>query len=242
MSLITNIAAYQFVPLDDLPTLREALRREAAAHALKGTILLAHEGINLFLAGSREGIDGFLAGLRARPAFARLETKESLSETQPFRRLLVKLKKEIISLGRPDIDPSRDPAPRVSAHELARWLDEGREVVLLDTRNRFEIDHGTFNGAIDLGLSNFRSFATRVDELDPALKDKTIVTFCTGGIRCEKAAPLMIRNGFSRVYQLDGGILKYFEEVGSSHFDGNCYVFDERIALNSALEAQTESS
>jgi UPF0176 protein len=240
MAQIVNIAAYKFVPLDNLPELRAQLKRDAALHQLKGTILLAPEGINLFLAGTREAIDGFLVGLRAMPAFAALETKESLSSDQPFKKLLVKLKKEIISLGRPDIDPSRDPAPRLAAKELARWLDEGREVVLLDTRNQFEIDHGTFTGAIGLGLDNFRSFAERVADIDPALKDKTIVSFCTGGIRCEKAAPLMIKNGFSRVYQLDGGILKYFEDVGSSHFDGNCYVFDERVALNSALEAQTE--
>ncbi len=237
MSDIVNIAAYLFVALDEPAELREPLREEAAALNLKGTILLAHEGINLFLAGSREAIDTFLAKLRARPPFARLETKESFSATQPFRKLLVKLKKEIIPLGRPDVDPARHPAPRVSAQELRRWLDEGRELVLLDTRNQFEVDHGTFRGALDMHLKEFRSFPEVAEKLDPALKDKTIVTFCTGGIRCEKAAPLMIQNGFAKVYQLDGGILKYFEEVGSSHFDGNCYVFDERRALDSDLQS-----
>ncbi len=237
MSNVVNIAAYLFVPLDEPDELRPVLREEAAALNLKGTILLASEGINLFLAGSREAIDTFLVQLRARPAFATLETKESFSEAQPFRKLLVKLKKEIIPLGRPDVDPARHPAPRVTAKELKRWLDEGRDVVLLDTRNQFEVDHGTFRGAVDMHLKEFRSFPAHAEKLDPALKDKTIVTFCTGGIRCEKAAPLMIQNGFSKVYQLDGGILKYFEEVGSSHFDGNCYVFDERRALDSTLQA-----
>jgi len=240
MSSVINIAAYQFVPLDGLAELQVQLRQEAADRQLKGTILLAPEGINLFLAGARTDIDAFLAGLRARPSFAALETKESLSAKQPFGKLLVKLKKEIIPLNRPDIDPARNPAPRLSAQELKRWMDEGRDLVLLDTRNQFEIEHGTFTGAVGLGLDNFRNFATRIDSVDPAWKDKTIVTFCTGGIRCEKAAPLMIANGFSKVYQLDGGILKYFEEAGSSHFEGNCYVFDERIALNSALDAQSE--
>ena len=236
MSSIVNIAAYQFVALDDLSELRTQLRAQAAAQQLKGTILLAHEGINLFLAGSRVQIDAFLTQLHAMPAFAALAVKESLSDKQPFGKLLVKLKKEIISLGRPDIDPSRTPAPRLTALELASWLDEGREVVLLDTRNDFEVEHGTFKGATSMGLNNFRSFAERINELDPALKDKTIVTFCTGGIRCEKAAPLMIKNGFSMVYQLDGGILKYFEECGAAHFVGNCYVFDERIAVNPSLD------
>ena len=236
MSGIVNIAAYQFVALDDLIALRTQLRTQAAAQQLKGTILLAHEGINFFLAGARVQIDRFLAQLHAMPAFAALTVKESRSDKQPFGKLLVKLKKEIISLGRPDIDPSRAPAPRLTARELASWLDEGREVVLLDTRNDFEVEHGTFKGAVSMGLNNFRSFAERVNDLNPALKDKTIVTFCTGGIRCEKAAPLMITNGFAKVYQLDGGILKYFEECGSAHFSGNCYVFDERIALDASLD------
>ena len=235
MGKIVNIAAYQFVPLDALSELQVQLREHAAALHLKGTILLAPEGINLFLAGTRAQIDDFLGQLQAMPEFTSLAVKESLSARQPFGKLLVKLKKEIISLGRPDIDPARAPAPRLPARELAAWLGEGREVVLLDTRNDFEVEHGTFKGAVSMGLDNFRSFAERVNDLDPALKDKTIVTFCTGGIRCEKAAPLMIKNGFSRVYQLDGGILKYFEECGTAHFVGNCYVFDERIALDPAL-------
>lgn len=240
MSSIVNIAAYQFISLNELSELRAQLREQAAALHLKGTILLAHEGINLFLAGTRAQIDTFLAQLHAMPGFATLIVKESLSDHPPFGKLLVKIKKEIISLGRPDIHPSRAPAPRLPARELASWLNEGREVVMLDTRNDFEVEHGTFEGAISMGLNNFRSFAERVDDLDPALKDKTIVTFCTGGIRCEKAAPLMIKNGFSTVYQLDGGILKYFEECGAVHFVGNCYVFDERVVLNPALNPATE--
>lgn len=238
---ILNIAAYLFVPLEDLETLRAELRELCVTLELKGTILLAPEGINLFLAGSEECIDAFLSNLTARPEFTALEVKRSFSETQPFGKLLVKLKKEIIPLGRPDIDPARHPAPRLAAETLKQWLDDGKDIVLLDTRNSFEIEHGTFDGAIDLQLGTFRSFADRVKDLDPALKDKTVVTFCTGGIRCEKAAPLMLSEGFRDVYQLDGGILKYFERCGQSHFAGDCYVFDERVALDSDLAPRSDA-
>ena len=230
-----NIAAYKFVTLDNLPALRSTLRQLGAKLALKGTIILAPEGINLFLSGSENAIGSLLTALRALPPLQDFTVKRSYSAVQPFAKLLVKLKQEIIPLGRPEIDPARAPAARLAPLELKRWLDEGREVVLFDTRNAFEVAHGTFHGAQHIGLQNFRSFGERVSELDPALKDKTIVTFCTGGIRCEKAAPLLIHEGFRHVYQLDGGILKYFEICGTSHFDGNCYVFDERVALDAEL-------
>ena len=238
MADIVNIAGYKFVLLDDLPARIAAVREVATAHALRGTVILAPEGINIFVAGTREGIDALLAYLHAVPEFADLVVKESLSTQQSFRRLFVKLKNEIIKLNRPDINPALSPAPRLSATTLRQWLDEGREVVLLDTRNQFEIDHGTFIGATSIGLDHFPRFTERMNDwvaTDHTLKDKTIVTFCTGGIRCEKAAPLMIQNGFSKVYQLDGGILKYFEECGGAHYEGNCFVFDERIALDATL-------
>lgn len=240
---VLNIAAYKFVTLDDLPTLRDQLRAACEYSQLKGTILLAPEGINLFMAGAEAGIEAFLADLRSRPAFADIETKESWSTSQPFGKLLVKLKKEIIPLGRPDIDPARNPAPRLSPAELKRWLDQGhddngREVVLLDTRNTYEVERGTFTGAVDMKLDIFRNFGGRLPAVADALKDKTVVSFCTGGIRCEKAAPLMLKEGFRNVYQLDGGILKYFEDCGQAHFVGDCYVFDERAALDSDLSPQ----
>lgn len=241
---ILNIAAYKFFTLHERESLRESLRRQALESGLKGTILLAPEGINLFLAGEAPAVESFLEVLLAIPGAAPLEVKRSWSDTPPFGKMLVKLKKEIISLGRPDISPATHPAPRLSPAELKRWLDQGhddrgREVVLLDTRNAFEVDHGTFQGAVDIRLQNFRSFGTRVRELDPAFKDKTVVSFCTGGIRCEKAAPLLVKEGFSEVYQLDGGILKYFEVCGSAHYQGDCYVFDERVALDPALDPQS---
>ena len=238
MTDIVNIAGYKFVSLDDLPARIAAVREVATAHALRGTVILAPEGINIFVAGTREGIDALLAYLRAMPEFVDLVVKESLSAQQSFRRLFVKLKNEIIKLNRPDINPALTPAPRLPAATLRQWLAEGRDMVLLDTRNQFEIDHGTFTGATSIGLDHFPRFTERLNDwvaTDPTLKDKTIVTFCTGGIRCEKAAPLMIQNGFSTVYQLDGGILKYFEECGGAHYEGNCFVFDERIALDATL-------
>ncbi|MDX2218361.1 MAG: sulfurtransferase [Burkholderiales bacterium] len=245
MTPVLNIAAYKFVTLTDLQDLRTALRALCEAHALKGTILLATEGINLFMAGGEAAVRAFLVDLRARAPFADLTVKESWSDTQPFGKLLVKLKKEIIPLGRPDIDPARDPAPRLSPADLKRWLDqgrddEGREVVMLDTRNTYEVERGTFVGAVDMQLDIFRNFGARLPAVADALKDKTIVSFCTGGIRCEKAAPLMLKEGFRNVYQLDGGILKYFEDCGSAHFAGDCYVFDERAALDSDLAATFE--
>ena len=237
-----NIAGYKFVSLDNLPARVAATREVAAAGGLTGTVIYAAEGINIFVAGSSEGVAALLAYLRAMPEFADLAVKESVSSTQPFRRLFIKLKNEIIKLNRPDINPALTPARRVSAVELRQWLNEKRDIVLLDTRNEFEIKHGTFSGAVSLGVDHFPRFDARVSEWlasDPALKNKIVVTFCTGGIRCEKAAPLMMQNGFASVYQLDGGILKYFEECAGAHYEGNCFVFDERIALDPALQAVT---
>ena len=233
---VLNIAAYKFVDLDDLPTLRAELRETTCAHGLKGTILLAPEGINLFLAGEPARTEAFLAFLLADARFAGMPIKRSLSDEQPFNRMLVKLKREIITMNRPDVRPARHPAPRVAPQELKRWLDEGRDVVLLDTRNQFEVEVGTFSGAQKLGLTSFSQFPAEVRQRAEAWRDKTIVTFCTGGIRCEKAAPFMLDAGFEDVYQLDGGILKYFEECGNAHYEGECFVFDKRVALDAELK------
>ncbi|MES2353392.1 MAG: sulfurtransferase [Pseudomonadota bacterium] len=233
---IINIAAYRFVTLTDLPELRIHLKEKCLSLELRGTILLASEGINLFLAGTREHINEFTDFLTEDKRFAGMEFKESPSSHLPFNRMLVKLKKEIISMGMPEISPAEHPAPSVTAETLKSWLDEGRDVVLLDTRNDYEVRLGTFNHAQHLDLETFRAFPEEVKKLDPALKEKTVVTFCTGGIRCEKAAPVLLHAGFKEVYQLAGGILKYFEEVGGDHYDGECFVFDRRVALNPKLE------
>lgn len=240
MTSVVNIAAYKFVSLDSLPDLRAHLLTVAGDCALKGTILLAEEGINLFLAGSVEGIDAFLQALRADPRFADLEVKFSHSDAVPFRKLLVKIKREIIRMDHPTIRPESGRAPGVDAKTLARWLaqgadDAGRPVVMLDTRNAFEVDEGTFHNAIDWRIERFTQFPAAVQAHRAELEGKTVVSFCTGGIRCEKAAIYMNEAGIQNVYQLDGGILKYFEETGGPGYDGKCFVFDERHSLDPGL-------
>ena len=235
MSVI-NLSAYKFTPLDDLPARRAHLRALCTDLALKGTILLSPEGINLFVAGPRSGVDALMSELRRLPGLADLVAKESLSAAPPFGRMLVKLKREIIAFGVEGIDPARAPAPRLDPQTLKAWLDAGRSVTLLDTRNDYEIAAGTFRGAVVPGIRRFRDFPAAVRALPAGLKQQTVVTFCTGGIRCEKAAPLLQREGFTDVHQLDGGILKYLETCGSAHYDGTCWVFDERVALDAALQ------
>ncbi|MCJ7798752.1 MAG: sulfurtransferase [Polaromonas sp.] len=238
---ILNIAAYKFVALGGLPELQTTLADTLQARAIKGTVLLAEEGINLFLAGARTDIHAFLAGLRAEARFTDLDVKESWSSAQPFRKLLVKIKPEIIRMNHPAIRPSAGRAPTVDAATLARWLDsghddEGRPVVTLDTRNAFEVDVGTFRNAIDWRIDKFTEFPQALRDHRTQLQGKTVVSFCTGGIRCEKAAILMQEAGLDHVYQLDGGILKYFEVSGHTHFEGECFVFDQRRALDPALQ------
>ncbi|GAB3626037.1 sulfurtransferase [Pandoraea terrae] len=237
---IVNIAAYKFVTLDDIATLRPLLLARCQALELKGTILLAPEGINLFLAGSRDAIDAFLAELRADARFSDLPVKESLSESQPFRRMLVRQKKEIITMKMPVIKPADGRAPGIDPATLKRWLDAGvddagRPVVMLDTRNDFEIDVGTFDNAVDYRLTRFSEFPDVIAAHRADFEDKTIVSFCTGGIRCEKAVIHMRNIGMEHTYQLDGGILKYFEDVGGAHYRGDCFVFDYRTALTPDL-------
>lgn len=235
MPSIVNIAAYKFADLKNLTELRDELRNLTLSEQLRGTILLSPEGINLFVAGSRHGINALLMRLREIPVIADMPVKESYSEDQPFNRMLVKIKPEIIAFGVPGIDPRRQTSRRISAHQLKLWLDEGRPLTLLDTRNNFEVETGTFRNALAIGIEDFRDFPAAVRRLPEELKAQPVVTFCTGGIRCEKAAPLLEREGFHDVYQLDGGILKYFEECGAAHYDGQCFVFDKRVALNADL-------
>ena len=241
MPSILNIAAYLFSDIEEPPLLREHLLARATALELKGTILLATEGINLFLAGPTDGVRAFLAHLRADARFADLEAKESWSAAQPFRRMLVKLKREIIRMDHPAIQPAAGRAPGVDAPTLKRWLDqghddEGREIALLDTRNAFEVDYGSFEGAIDWRIGKFTEFPPALKAHREEFKGKTVVSFCTGGIRCEKAAILMREEGVEHVLQLEGGILKYFEETDGKHYRGGCFVFDERRAVDSALQ------
>lgn len=237
-----NLAGYKFVALDALDARKAMLVRRCRELELKGTILLSPEGINVVTAGSESATAEFQALVHGDPRLTGLHFKRSVSTYQPFKRMLVKVRKEIITLRVPGLDPARQRAPALAASELKRWLDEGRDVVLLDTRNAFEVDAGTFDNALDLRLKSFGQFAGAADALDPGLKDKTVVTFCTGGIRCEKAAPVLIAKGFRNVFQLDGGILQYFEECGGAHFKGRCFVFDQRVALDGDLQPEVTAA
>jgi len=232
---VLNAAAYKFAELTGLPELRERLKAECLASGLKGSILLSPEGINLFVAGESTSVESLLEALRALPGLETLQAKFSESEEQPFNRMLVKIKQEIIAFGVEGINPARHTSPRLPARELKRWLDEGRPVTLLDTRNTYEVKLGTFSGAVTLPIRHFRKFPAAVDALPAEFKDRPVVSFCTGGIRCEKAAPYLERAGFREVYQLEGGILKYFEECGGAHWEGECFVFDKRVGVDPAL-------
>jgi UPF0176 protein len=236
---VLNVSGYLFTAIGDSTRLRPVLRERAEAAGLKGTIVLAEEGINLVLAGEADEVRGFLDQLRADARFTALTTKESWSHEQPFRKMLVKVKREIIRMDHPLIRPAAERAPAVAPATLQRWLDQGhddagRDVVLLDTRNAFEVDYGTFTGALDWRLERFTQFPDAAAAGRADLEGKMVVSFCTGGIRCEKAAIYLGDLGVD-VVQLDGGILGYFEQVGGDHFTGRCFVFDEREALAADL-------
>ena len=236
MDNIVNIAGYRFVDLPDRDALQEPFQRVCAELDLKGTILLSTEGINFFLAGSQTQIDGFVSYLEKDERFVDISLKISYSDYQPFRRMNVRLKKEIISLGLDHIKPAEFTGEEITPTEFKEWLDEGKEVIVLDTRNDYECRVGTFENAMELDIESFRDFPRAVSEMPEELKDKPVVMFCTGGIRCEKASVVMLDAGFTNVKQLKGGILGYFEEVGGDHWNGDCFVFDHRVALNPALE------
>lgn len=235
---IINISAYKFVDLENavLPDIRAHLKDQALSLHLKGTILLATEGINLFIAGTPAQLDQFKEILSQYPAFSNLPYKESPSQERPFTRMLVKIKKEIIAMGIPCVKPQQHTATHLSAAQLKEWYDSGKEMIVLDTRNQYEVDLGSFEQALHLKLKQFRDFPTAIQQFPDDYKEKTIVTFCTGGIRCEKAAEYLLQQGYQSVYQLDGGILRYFEEVGGTHYQGECFVFDKRVAVDCNLQ------
>lgn len=233
MNPILNIAGYKFIELSSLAELQAGLLEHAAALQIKGTILLSQEGINMSLAGEQDKMAEFLAELQADTRFADMTFRRSYSASQPFRYLKVKLKKEIITLRQPGVHPEHQTAPSISPQRFQQWLDENRDVTVLDTRNDYEVQFGTFRNAVNLHLKDFGEFPQAIDQVP---RDKPIVMFCTGGVRCEKAAWVMLNAGFSEVYQLEGGILNYFAETGGKHYEGECFVFDERIALDVKLQ------
>jgi UPF0176 protein len=251
---IVNIAAYKFVGIPDAASWRPIVKERCEQIGVMGNILLSQEGINLFVAGERGPVDQFLQYLKGDPFFAGrfsdIPVKESISDHQPFRRIVVRVKDEIITMKHPMIDPTAERAPAVEPKTLKVWLDQGhddngREIVLLDTRNDYEVQIGTFEGALHFGIDKFSEFPDAIrrttGDTKEQLQNKTIVSFCTGGIRCEKAALFLQEPavGLANVYQLDGGILRYFEEVGDAHYKGECFVFDRRVALDAKLQETT---
>lgn len=233
---IVVAALYKFVTLDDYVQLREPLLQTLLANDVRGTLLLAEEGINGTVSGSREGIDAVLAWLRADARLVDIDHKESYCAEQPFYRTKVKLKKEIVTLGVPGVDPSRRVGTYVEPRDWNALVDDP-EVLVIDTRNDYEVGIGSFKGAIDPQTKSFRDFPAYIREhFDPARHSK-VAMFCTGGIRCEKASSFMLQEGFPEVFHLKGGILKYLEEVpaAESRWEGECFVFDNRVTVTHDL-------
>jgi UPF0176 protein len=234
------VTFYKFVRLPDFAEKRDSLLSQCEAQGIRGTILLAAEGINGTIAGSRQAIDALLSFLRSDPRLVDLEQKESYADSVPFDRMKVRLKKEIVTLGLPEIDPSDRVGTYVSPQEWNELISDP-EVTIIDTRNEYEVSIGTFRGAKNPKTASFRQFPDYVrNHLDPT-KHKKVALFCTGGIRCEKATSFMMEHGFQEVYHLKGGILKYLEEVPAeeSLWQGECFVFDQRVAVREGLAAGT---
>lgn len=231
---ITNIAGYRFVNLEDRDDLRQPFRDITAKLRLKGTILLSKNGINFFLAGTQKSIEEYISFLNMDERFKDIYLHISYTDYQPFRRMLVRLKKEIISLGMDEIRPGEHTGQFIEPKKFKEWLDEGKEVLVLDTRNDYELRLGTFENAIDLDIKSFRQFPEAVKKLEQD-KSTPLVMFCTGGIRCEKASLVMENQGWENVYQIKGGILGYFKETGGAHWNGDCFVFDQRVSIDKNL-------
>ena len=232
---VVNIAGYKFEPLEDPVELVRIYQQKCDELKLKGTMLISKNGINFSLAGTNEATETFISILEEDNRFLNIPLKVTYSETQPFRRMKVRLKKEIISLGRKDINPRELTGERISPQDLKNLLDNREDVLVLDTRNEYETRVGKFENAIDLNLDTFRDFPEAIESLPEEYKDKQIVMYCTGGIRCEKASAVMMKAGFADVKQLEGGVLDYFKETGGAYWEGDCFVFDERVALDKEL-------
>jgi len=237
VSKIIVAALYKFAKLPDYRERQPVLFDFCVAQGLYGTLLLAEEGINGTVAGTRAGIDALIAFLREDPRFADLEHKESYADEMPFTRIKVKLKKEIVTLGVAGINPNEKVGTYVAPEDWNALISDP-DVVLIDTRNGYECDIGTFRGAIDPKTTTFREFPAYVSKNFNPGKHKKVAMFCTGGIRCEKASSLMVEQGFEQVYHLQGGILKYLEKIppAESLWEGECFVFDQRISVGHGLK------
>ena len=234
-NLFLNIAGYKFERLDSLDTLISEFQDKCDELELKGSVYLSPRGINFSISGTEANIEKYIDFMESDSQFLNIPLKKTYSETQPFRRMKVRLKKEIISLGRDDIDPRELTGEYVSPQELLSMYENNEDVIVLDTRNEYETRVGLFENAVDLQLDTFRDFPKAIEQLPEEYKDKQIVMYCTGGIRCEKASAVMLKAGFTDVKQLEGGVLDYFKETGGKYWNGDCFVFDERVALDTDL-------
>lgn len=229
---IVVINGYCFCALDDLAARKAAWMTQCESLNLKGTVLLTPEGINIAMSGTRASIDALKDWVASDPLYGHIWLKETTADDFPFRRIRIKIKNEIISMASPEIDPLHSTAPNLPPKIFKEWLDEGKRMVLLDARNDYEVGFGTFKGAMHPHITGFKQYKEGMKDLSKQIdKDTTVVTFCTGGVRCEKSSSWMMSQGYKDVYQLEGGILNYFEEVGGEHFEGTCFVFDDRVAL-----------
>ena len=234
------ISFYKFLTLNHLEDIRAELLNVCQSHQICGSILIAPEGINGTISGQSEDIAAVVDYFQKSSLFSPMEFKKSLHETKPFRRMLVRIKKEIITMKMNGIDPNHLTGKYLAPLQLKEWLDLREDIVLLDTRNDYEVKVGTFKGAIDPGIKSFSAFPDFIDKHLDDLKGKKIVTFCTGGIRCEKATAYMVSQGLTETYQIEGGVLKYFADTQhletDTHWDGECVVFDSRLAVDKSLK------
>ena len=235
-SQVANAAGYLFAPLPEVRRLRLAVKDLCSSLNLRGTVTLSPEGVNCGIAGQESDVRTFADELQKVLDTPKITFKISFSKEAPFDRMLVKVKPKLLPAEESVWDKETSQRTQLPGKVLKQWLDEGRDIVLLDTRNSYEFDVGSFDNAIPLSITNFRSFEAEARSHLPEWRDKTIVTFCTGGIRCEVAVPAMIKRlGFRDVYQLQGGILQYFEDIGGDHWHGDCFVFDKRVGVDHAL-------
>ena len=233
---ISNITGYKFTPITNTKSLQEEILKHSKRLGLKGTVLISQKGLNFSIAGEIESCKNFITFLRSDKRFSDIDIKKTYNEYQPFRKMLVRIKKEIISMGVDQIDPFTFTGEKISPKELHKKLNNKEDIILLDTRNEYEVRLGTFENALDLNLDSFRDFPKEIKNLKEEMKDKEIVMFCTGGVRCEKASALMLKNGFKDVKQIDGGVINYFKETGGAFWKGDCFVFDDRVALDKELK------
>ncbi len=240
--MLTNIAYYKFVPIENVQETRQKLFDYCCSLGLKGTIILGTEGINSCLVGTDENIDQFIQYMQLDSRFSDIHFKKSYSELVPFRRMIVKIKKEIIPIGFDWVKPHQKTAPHLEPMEFKKWYENNKDMVVLDTRNDYEVEMGTFRNAVNPNLKEFKDFPQWIQQNFLQYKNKPVVTFCTGGIRCEKATAYMMEAGFQDVYQVKGGILNYFDETlnhspgQDNYYDGDCFVFDNRVAIDKNLK------